>query len=227
MGIAFPTNNSAHLQSLNFSKAQEIQDGATLNFSKANPGVSKIRVELYWESDHDGDAAVVVTDASGKGLPGLLPPHLQDPAQRAANEYYQPTRGLLWYNNLALPGITHSGDVLTSNNDPGAPEETIKIDLNGLEADAEEIVIVASTHSKTATAIPFSELTNCKALIINDLNNEVLYSYSMNRVYRDFSSVELTRFFKENGEWSLVSLGQGVGNSPEALQDIAVKYKLS
>lgn len=228
MGIGFDQlqQTGAHSQSLNFGKAVEVQTGQSLNFSKDNPGVTNLRVELYWESDHDGDAAVVIADSNGKALQGLLPPHLQDQAQRNANKFYQPTRGLLWYNNLAVPGITHSGDVLTSNNDESLPEETVKINLAGLEAGAEEVVIVASTHSKTSQPIPFAELKNCKVLVINDNTNEVIYVYHMSRQFREFSSVELANFFRVNGEWQFTSMGAGVGNSPEALGDIARKYGL-
>ncbi|CAL9963799.1 hypothetical protein VPHD148_0081 [Vibrio phage D148] len=219
-------NAGAHTASLNFGKAVEVQSGQSLNFSKDNPGVTNLRVELYWESDHDGDAAVVIADSNGKALQGLLPTHLQDPAQKAANTLYQPTRGLIWYNNLAVPGISHSGDVLTSNNDESLPEETVKINLAGLEAGAEEVVIVASTHSKTQQAIPFAELRNCKVLVINDNTNEVIYVYHMSRQFREFSSVELANFFRVNGEWQFTSMGAGVGNAPEALGDIARKYGL-
>lgn len=228
MAINFEDLNTggAHAQSLNFSKAVEVQTGQLLNFSKDNPGVSNLRVELYWASEHDGDVSVVIADANGKALQGMLPAHMQDATQKAKNKLYQPTRGLIWYNNLAVPGATHSGDALTSNGDESLPEETVKISLDKLESTAEEVVIVASTHSKTAQSIPFAELKQCRVLVINDDTNEVIYVYSMSRQFRDFSSVELANFFKSGTEWEFASMGSGVGNSPEALGDIAKKYGL-
>lgn len=86
-------------------------------------------------------------------------------------------------------------------------------------------LLVENDHTGNFMTLISSKFPNSGNLF--KWNNDKSWFYSMNRVYRDFSSVELTRFFMENGEWSLVSLGQGVGNSPEALQDIAVKYKLS
>lgn len=222
---------------LDFSKAIEVQTGQLLNFSKDNPGVTKVRVELYWSPSNvegiggstveaDGDVAVVITDAANVALPGLLPESLQDSIQKSQNKLYQPTRGLLWYNNLAVPGVIHSGDALSSNGADESPEETIHVDFSKLETEAKGIIVVASTHSKTANAIPFSKLANCKALVINDETNEVIYQYRLNRQFSDFSSVELGSFFYEGGEWEFTSMGSGVGMSPEALSDIAAKYKL-
>lgn len=215
-----------HTNSLNFSKAVEVQTGQSLNFSKDNPGVQNLRAELYWQSEHDGDAAVVIADKNSKALQGMLPAHQQDQAQRSSNNNYQPTAGLIWYNNLAVPGVRHSGDALTSNGDESLPEETVHIKLNELDPNAAEIVVVASTFSKTNAPIPFSELSDCRVLIINDDTNEVIYVYHMSRQFRDFSSVELASFFKVNNEWNFTSMGAGVGNSPQALGDIAKKYGL-
>ena len=219
-------NNGAALGALDFSKAVEVQTGQLLNFSKDNPGVKKIRVELYWESEHDGDAAVVISGSNGKALPGLLPAALQDPVQKAENALYQPTRGLIWYNNLAVPGISHSGDVESSNGSADQPEETVSIQLDALESDAREIVIVASTHVRSGPMVPFQELKNCKVLVINDLTNAVIYQYSLSRQFREFSSVELANFFREGNEWQFASMGVGVGSAPQALSDIAAKYGL-
>lgn len=215
----------SHASTLDFSKTIEVQNGSSLDFSKDNPGVSKIRIELYWESDNDGDVAVVVADSAGKALKGLLPPELHDSIQKQSDKY-QPTRGLVWYNNLQVPGIIHTGDVLSSNGDDTMPEETINVDLNALQADAKELNVVASTFVENGPAVPFAELRNCKVLVINDLTNEVIYQYRLTREYRDFSSVELARFYQEAGAWVFVSLGAGVGNSPQALSDIAAKYGL-
>lgn len=228
MSLAFQDlqNAGAHTQSLDFSKAIEVQTGQSLNFSKDNPGVNRLRVELYWDSEHDGDAAVVIADANGKALQGLLNPAQHDQAQKSANKNYQPTRGLIWYNNLSVPGISHSGDALTSNGDESLPEETINIDISRLEQDAEEIVIVASTFSKTSQVIPFAELKKCRVLVINADTDEVIYVYHMSRQFRDFSSVELANFFSVDGEIQFTSMGAGVGNSPQALSDIARKYGL-
>lgn len=226
LDLALLNKGGLHAQSLNFDKAVEVQTGQSLNFAKDNPGVNNLRIELYWESENDGDVAAVIADQAGKALKGILPVSQQDPAQKAANKNYQATRGLLWYNNLAVPGVTHTGDALVSNGDESLPEETIKVSLNKLESEASELVIVASTFSNTSTPVPFADLNNCRVLVINDDTNEVIYVYHMSRQFREFSSVELASFFKVNQEWQFTSMGAGVGNSPQALGDIARKYGL-
>ncbi|CAL9963970.1 hypothetical protein VPHD148_0082 [Vibrio phage D148] len=202
-------NAGGHASTLNFSKAQEVTAGERINFSKANPGVSKLRVELYWESDKDGDVAAVLLGADKNAVPG----------------------GIVFYNQMALPGITHSGDCKGDvDGDPSTPEETMTIDLNGVNADVDSVVIVAGTHPKEGEdqtkPVPFGLLRDCRVLIINDENSEVLYAFELDEDYSTFTSVELASFYRKNGDWRYTNMGEGVGTGVEALTDFATKYNI-
>ncbi|MGL4252917.1 MAG: TerD family protein [Fusobacteriaceae bacterium] len=211
-------NAGAHASTLNFSKAQAVQTGQRMNFSKENPTCKQVRVELYWTGENDGDASIVLLGADKKALKGLV-----DPTN--ANS----TRGMVWYNNLSVKGVAHSGDARTSDNDPSTPEETINVTLDQLEADVDSLVIVASTYPNPAAptkAVPFGKFRDCKVMVINNETNEVIYVYELDEDFSTHSSVELASFYKRNGEWMFTSMGEGVGTSPEALSDIATKYGL-
>lgn len=213
-------NAGAHAQTLDFSKAQAVATGQRINFSKENPGVTAVRAELYWESDHDGDASVLILGANKLALPGVVA------GQTDPNK----TRGLVWYRNLSVPGITHTGDVRTANNDSSVPEETVKINLAQLDRDADEVVIIASTFpdddAGRGAPVPFGRLRNCKVMVINDVTQEVLYVYELDEDFHQFTSVELASFYQRNGDWNFKSMGCGVGKAAQALSDIAAKYKL-
>ena len=211
----------AHLSSLNFDKTQEVEVGQFIDFAKENPTCTRVRAELFWSGDQDGDVSVLLLDQSVKALKGTIP------GATSPNQ----TRGMVWYNNLAIPGVSHSGDALTSNDDASAPEETIKITLSEVDPEAQAVVLVASTYPDKANptvAVPFTQLRNARALIINDDTNEVLYSCSLDRNFGTFSSVEVCEFSKNpsTGSWEFVMRGAGVGSQPQGLADIASKYNL-
>lgn len=212
------SNAGAHAQSLDFSKAKAVQAGQRINFSKENPTCHAVRVELYWTGENDGDASVLLLDANRKALSGLI-----DPANTNS------TRGMVWYNNLSVTGIQHSGDARSSDNDPSTPEETIKVTLNQVDSEAEHVLVVASTfpvESEPTKAVPFGKFRDCKVMVINDETNEVIYVYELDEDFSTHSSVELASFYKRNGDWNYVSMGEAVGTSAHALSDIASKYGL-
>lgn len=195
----------AHASTLNFDKAVEVSSGERINFAKENPGVNKLRMELYWESDHDGDAAAVLLGGDKKAVPG----------------------GIVFYGQLELPGVVHSGDVRgDTDGDPSTPEETIRVDLSGLDDAVESVLLVASTYAQGDKATPFGKLRECRVLVINDETNDVLYGYELDEDYSTYTSVELCSFYKRSGEWRMTNMGEGVGTSPKALEDIAAKYEI-
>lgn len=233
MGIQFDRINTtgAHAASLNFSKAQEVTTGQRIDFSKENPNVTKVRIELYWTGNADGDASVLLLDSNKVALPGVTSAERQVPTGPNGQINPNKTRGMVWYNNESVPGVVHSGDVTEADDDPSSPEETIKVDLAGLEADANEVLVVASTFpdkdDPAQKPVPFGRLRNCRVMVVNDLTNEVLYVYELDEDFSQFTSVELASFYKRNGEWRYTSMGEGVGKSAQALSDIASKYKLA
>lgn len=198
-----------HAATLDFTKAVEVASGERIDFTKANPGVTKIRAEIYWESDSDGDISAVLLNASKVATP----------------------RGIVYYDQPELPGVTHSGDCTgDTDGDPSTPEETMKVDLNALTAEVDSVLFIASTYPSKSDpdqkAVPFGLLRDCKVLIVNDETSEVLYGYELDEDYSTFTSVELCSFYRKDGGFRMTNMGTGVGNSAIALNDIAAKYGL-
>ena len=211
MAINFDKLSTAggHAATLNFTKAVEVSTGERINFTKEHPTVTAIRAELYWESDNDGDVSAVLLGANKKAIP----------------------MGIVFYDQKTLPGVTHSGDVKgDTDGDPSTPEETIVVKLNELGAEVDSVLFVASTYPSKddpeQKAVPFGRLRDCRVLIINDATGEVLYAYEVAEDYSTFTSVELCSFYKKDGEFRMVSMGEGVGKGAKALEDIAAKYDI-
>ncbi len=216
--------DGAHASTLDFTKAVEMPKGMSVDFTKEFPMCKNVRIELYWESpldspyEYDGDASLVLLDRHGKALQGLV-------NQSNPNS----TRGLVWYKNLKVNGVTHSGDVRNSNGDPSMPEETILVHLDRVYQEAQKLVTVASTYPlpRQSDAVPFNKLHNCKMLVIDDDTREVLLGTNLQSDYGSFTSVEVAGFSRSaTGGWDFQTLCQGCGSQPIALQDIAVKYQL-
>lgn len=200
-------NAGGHASTLNFTKAQEVTAGERINFTKDNPGVNNLRIELYWESDQDGDVAAVLLGENKKAIPS----------------------GIVFYGQTSLPGVTHSGDCRGDvDGDPSTPEETMKIKLNELGADVDSVLIVAGTYPKEGsdTPVPFGRLRDCRVLIINDDNSEVLYAFELDEDFSTFTSVELASFYRKGGDWRYTNMGEGVGKGAKALEDFAAKYDI-
>ncbi len=202
---------TGHAATLNFDKAVKISSGERVNFEKSNPGVKKLRIELYWESTNDGDVTALYLDDAKQSIP----------------------KGVAYgRGTTVVPGLTHSGDVTSSGDkDPTAPEETIKVDLDAFMSGAGSLLVIASTHysldDPSKTPVPFGKLRDCRLLVINDENNEVLYSYELDEDFSTFTSVEMLSIYPRNGEFRLTSMGEGVGTGPVGLNNIAEKYNIT
>lgn len=197
----------SHATTLNFTKAVEVTAGERINFAKAHPGVTNLRVELYWESDQDGDVAAITLGADKKATPG----------------------GICFYNQLSLPGITHSGDCLgDTDGDPSTPEETMTIKLDQVDAAVDSVILVAGTHPKggSTTPVPFGRLRDCRVLIINDDNSEVLFAFELDEDFSTATSVELASFYRKGGDWRYTNMAEAVGSGAVALEDFVAKYDL-
>lgn len=196
----------AHASTLNFTKAVAVAPGERIELPA---DLTDVRVELYWESANDGDASVVLLNADKKAVPA----------------------GIVFYDQLSLHGVTHSGDVKSSGDgDSSKPEETIRIKFSAIPAEVDSLLTVASTYpSKDDTeqkAVPFGKLRDCRALVINDVTNEVLYGCELDEDFSTFTSVELTSFYRKGTGWRMTNMNAGVGTSAKALEDIAAKYDI-
>lgn len=224
-------NPTGAMSQLNFSKCQDVAAGGRLNFSKEfGAGIinANLEAQLYWESAHDGDLTALVLGQNKKALPGLLAQADQKGRFNPKAEY-QPTRGMVWFANYDVPGISHSGDVQTSDDgDNSKPEETMKIKLAELDGEAAEAVIVGSTHVEPAssTPIPFGRLRDAFLLVVNMDTNEVLCKVDLSEDFYDFTSVEIGSFYKKAEDFMFKSIQEGVSKATIGLQDIAVKYGL-
>ncbi len=227
--------NQTHASSLNFDKVQDIEVGTVINFGKEHPAVTKLRTELYWNGEADGDISMIISAANGKAIPGVIPGVLIKPGATLNGRPHpdvgkqdpNATKGMIWYNNLQVPGVVHSGDVQYGQGDDSAPEEVITTTFAELDASAQGVMGILTTFPDKSTPtipVPLSNLANCKVLVIDDVTNDVLYRHQVPTNVGAHTSMEIFKYSLDSGLWVYEALNTVVGKSAQALADIHAKH---
>lgn len=155
----------------------------------------KFTVGLGWDinnsatgGDFDLDASVFIVGADRKIL----------------NDSY-----FVFYNNLKSPdeAVTHNGDNLTGAGD--GDDEQISVDLNKIDAKAQEIIIVVTIHEAESRKQNFGQVRNSFIRIVNSATNEEIMKFELDEDFSIETSVEFGRIYKRNDEWKFEAVGTG------------------
>jgi tellurium resistance protein TerD len=195
--------------SMDFSKAVVLAPGQRVNITEDFPDMHNLRVELYWETKHDGDLAALIQDEDGNGLPN----------------------GMCYYSQPKEYGLSYGGDTRSSTDgDKSKPEEIMSISLDELDPKAKRISLIASTFpledDLDQKAVPFGVLRECKVLVVNADTEEVIFGYELEEDFSEFTSVILCEMYVRNGSFRMVNRSEGFGKKAVPLEEIAEHYKL-
>lgn len=206
--------------SMNLSK---VVAGERINLSKAQAGVNKYAVGLEWNPKAgvtaDCDISIILLDANGKVIPGTNGPNKP--------------KCMCYYGQLELPGVKSYGDNQDGSDDafatPTGNDEQIDIDLSKLSADVAQVVVVASTHSETGTALPFGRVASPVLTIFANegARPDPKYFFEMDEDFSTATSVEVAKFYRRGADWSYVSMADVVGTDAMGLQGIVSKYGIT
>lgn len=172
--------------------------GGQINLTKATGGQTKFTVRLSWGQGADLDVSAIPLNADNK----IVMP-------------------IVYYGNLQIPGITHSGDL----RDGGAEE--IVIETNEIKTD--RILIAVTSHSQKAdggrdkpvlfgaSASPKAELKDEKGnvLVVVDLASDAALSTAI-------EFVELSK--STDGSWVYKNLTNPLGKDAFGLAEVSNKY---
>lgn len=174
---------------------------------RANIGLPKFNVGLGWDAnasstgqDFDLDASVFILGENKKIL---------------TDQHF------VFYNNLVAPGgsVEHTGDNLTGAGD--GDDETIKIDLSKLDANATEICFVVTIHDADSRRQNFGQVRNSFVRVYNPDTKEELLKYELEEDFSIETAVEFGRLYKRNNEWKFEAVGVG---QKGGLEDYLNKY---
>jgi tellurium resistance protein TerD len=163
---------------------------------KIDIGLSKITVGLGWDPnegtgfDFDLDASAIMIDQKRKLL---------------GESYF------VFYNNLKSPdgALEHTGDDPDGKSSDGDDDEAIKVDLNKVHVDVQEILFVVTIEDFETRKQNFGQVRNSYIRIVDDLKGEEIAKYELDEDFSVETGVEFGRLYKKNNQWKFEASGIG------------------
>ena len=163
---------------------------------KIDIGLSKITVGLGWDPnegtghDFDLDASAIMINENRKLL---------------SEQHF------VFYNNLKSPdgSLEHTGDDPDGKSSDGDDDEAIKIDLNRVSSDVQEILFVVTIEDFQARKQNFGQVRNSYIRIVDDLKGGEIAKYELDEDFSIETGVEFGRLYKRNGQWKFEASGIG------------------
>jgi len=118
--------------------------------------------------------------------------------------------GTIYFGNLQMAGIKHSGDDMTGDvdGDDGLDNEVINIDLSQIPSNVEQVVFVLNSFKNQDFAtIPFASIRLYEGT--PDRVNSVVATYNVasDHKFAGYVSMILGKLYKRNGEWKFSAIG--------------------
>lgn len=153
-----------------------------------------VGVGLGWKpnegtgADFDLDASAFMLNANGK----------------LANDSY-----FVFYGNQTSPdgAVQSEGDNLVGGGN--GDDETIKVDLQKVEPNVQEIIFTVTIYDATGRRQNFGQVRNAYIRIYNDENKEEIARYDLDEDFSIETAVEFGRLYRKNGIWKFEAMGCG------------------
>ncbi|MDT4963975.1 MAG: tellurium resistance protein TerD, partial [Pseudonocardiales bacterium] len=139
-----------------------LSKGGNVSLTKEAPGLTAVLVGLGWDArttsgaGFDLDASALMVGMSGKIL---------------SDAHF------VFFNNLTSPdgSVEHTGDNLTGEGD----DEVIKVNLAGVPAEVDKIVVTVSIYDAETRSQSFGQVRNAYIRVINQADGAELTRYDL------------------------------------------------
>ncbi len=179
-----------------------LQKGAKVSLAKANTDagstspLTKLVAGAGWDAkggkDIDLDLVAVLIGSDGKAIP--------DANGNGTNL----DEAVVFFNNLTVSGLAHSGDNLTGEGD--GDDEQITVTLADVPANVNEVAIVVASYSGET----FGEVENAFVRLVNADGNTELAKYELKDGMGSTKGVELGRVKRNGAEWDFEATGKNI-----------------
>ena len=136
--------------------------------------------------------------------------------------------GVVYFGDLKAPGITHSGDDLTGDDDgdDGLDNEVIKVKLSDLPSNVEHVVfILNSFRGHDFHKVPFASIRLYEGTPERVNNVVATYNIATDPSFSAYVSMLLGKLYKRNGEWKFAAIGEPTRDTKlEQSLKTAIKY---
>jgi tellurium resistance protein TerD len=171
-----------------------LNKGGNVSLTKEAPGLTAVLVGLGWDArtttgqDFDLDASALMVGTSGKIL---------------SDQHF------IFFNNLTSPdgSVEHTGDNLTGEGD--GDDEAIKVNLAGVPAEVDKIVVTVSIYDADARGQSFGQVRNAFIRVVNQADNNELTRYDLTEDASSETAMIFGELYRNGAEWKFRAVGQG------------------
>lgn len=175
--------------------AINLTKGGSINLSKEDPTLTRIRVGLGWdvrESDgveFDLDASAFMLNSAGQVRDDM---------------------DFVFYNNLKSQegAIQHTGDNRTGEGD--GDDEVMLVNLDELPFDVHKIAITVTIHDAEDRNQNFGMVENAFMRVVNEDTGEEIAHYDLAETASEHTGMLFGELVREGPEWSFNAIGNGV-----------------
>jgi tellurium resistance protein TerD len=117
----------------------------------------------------------------------------------------------VFYNNLKSPdgSLEHTGDDPDGKSSDGDDDEAIKIELNNVSNDVQEILFVVTIEDFENRKQNFGQVRNSYIRVVDDSQGVEIAKYELDEDFSIETGVEFGRLYKKNGQWKFEASGIG------------------
>lgn len=184
--------------------------GETVDLTKAAPNLSKLIAGAGWDAKAgksiDLDLLTVYIGQDGKAIP--------DANGNGTNL----DEAVCFFNNLRLPGASHSGDNLTGDGD--GDDERVTLDLANVPSNVAEVAVVIASYSGEK----FSEIENAFVRMVNADGEVELAKFELKDGMGETKGVELGRVKRDGSNWTFEATGRTISGG---FKDVVASYGVS
>lgn len=171
-----------------------LSKGGNVSLSKEAPGLSAVVVGLGWAArstsgaEFDLDASALLLGSSGK---------------------VKSDADFIFFNNLTSPdgSVQHMGDELVGGS--GGDDEQINVNLAGVPAAVDKIVVAVSIYDAEARSQSFGQVRNAYIRVANQTDGAELTRYDLTEDASTETAMIFGELYRSSGEWKFRAVGQG------------------
>lgn len=182
-----------------------LQKGQKVSLSKDNTGLSKVVIGLGWDE---------VQQKQG-GLFGRKsqPMDCDASAILLSNGKLKNKTDIIYFGNLqnTTKTVRHMGDNLTGAGD--GDDEQIMVDLAGIPAEYDRIVVVVNIYQASARKQHFGLIQNAFIRIVDTRTNGEMCRYNLTEDYSNMTAMIFGEIYRYGDEWKFNAIGQGTNDA--------------
>lgn len=194
----------------------DLNKGERFSLGKGDE-LSKIQVDLKWDSEADLDAVAFVLGEDGVILEDADFVYYKSNNRNEPYDRAQYGSKANWRNNT-VP-MSYDGSVLGSADDLGGEDsgETMHVDLEKVRPEITEIVFCVTIYGDET----FKDVKDPQIVIVNEETGEELCKYNLKEHFSSETAVVAgSLVLNEDGEWEFEAIGKGYDGGLQTLVDM-------